>query len=270
MIEKLLKIDRRIIFVFVALAVTIPLLFRVKMPVPPTRHVKSMYDKIDSLPKGSHVLISFDYDPSSKEELQPMALAVLHHCFRKDINVIAMTLYPAGTGLAKNAINEISKKYGKKRGQDFVFLGFKAGSSLVILNMGEDIYTAFPEDFYGNKTVDLPALKGVNTLSDIDYAVDLTAGGIYEAWIVYGKEKYNFDLGVGCTAVMGPEMYPFIQSNQLTGFMGGLKGAAEYETLVDQEDRAVIGMSPQSVVHVLVVCFILIGNFLYFMSGRKK
>jgi len=200
--EKLLNIDRRIIFVLVALAVTIPLLFRFKMAVPPTSHVKSMYNKIDSLSHDSHVLISFDYDPSSKEELQPMALALLHHCFRKDIKVIGMTLYPAGTGLAENAINEIGKEYGKKSGKDYVFLGFKAGSSLVILNMGEDIYTAFQKDFYGKKTLGMPALKGVSSLRDIDYAVNLTAGGIYEAWIVYGREKYHFDLGVGCTAVI--------------------------------------------------------------------
>jgi len=270
LIEKLLNIDRRVIFVLVALAVTIPLLFRFKMAVPPTKHVKSMYNKIDSLSKNSHVLISFDYDPSSKEELQPMARALLHHCFKKDIKVIGMTLYPAGTGLAEKAIKEIGKEYGKISGKDYVFLGFKAGSSLVILNMGEDIYTAFQEDFYGKKTVGMPALNGVSSLRDIDYAVNLTAGGIYEAWIVYGREKYNFDLGVGCTAVMGPEMYPFIQSNQLTGFLGGLKGAAEYETLIDHKDRAAAGMSPQSVVHVLVVCFILFGNFLYFMSGRQK
>lgn len=268
--QKLLNIDRRVIFVLVALAVTIPLLFRFKMAVPPTRHVKSMYDKIDSLSKDSHVLISFDYDPSSKEELQPMARALLHHCFKKGIKVIGMTLYPAGTGLAEKAIKDIGKEYGKKSGKDYVFLGFKAGSSLVIMNMGEDIYTAFQEDFYGKKTIGMPALKGVSSLRDIDYAVNLTAGGIYEAWIVYGREKYNFDLGVGCTAVMGPEMYPFIQSNQLTGFLGGLKGAAEYETLIDHKDRAAAGMAPQSVVHVLVVCFILFGNFIYFTSGRKK
>ncbi len=268
--EKLLKVDRRILFVLVALAVTIPLLFRFKMTVPPTRHVISMYDKIDSLSKGSHVLISFDYDPSSKEELQPMARALLHHCFKKDIKVIGMTLYPAGTGLAEKVIKEIGKEYGKKSGKDYVFLGFKAGSSLVILNMGEDIYTAFQKDFYGKKTAGMLVLKGVSSLRDIDYSVNLTAVGIYEAWIVYGREKYNFELGVGCTAVMGPEMYPFIQSNQLNGFMGGLKGAAEYETLVGHKDRAAAGMAPQSVVHVLVVCFILFGNFIYFASGRKK
>lgn len=268
--EKLLKIDRRILFVLVALAVTIPLLFRFQMAVPPTRHVISMYNKIDSLSKDSHVLISFDYDPSSKEELQPMALALLHHCFKKDIKVIGMTLYPAGTGLAEKAIREIGNEYGKKSGRDYVFLGFKAGSSLVIMNMGEDIYTAFQKDFYGKKTDGMQVLKGVSSLRDIDYAVNLTAGGIYEAWIVYGREKYGFDLGVGCTAVMGPEMYPFIQSKQLNGFMGGLKGAAEYETLVGHKDRASAGMAPQSVVHVLVVCFILFGNFIYFATGRKK
>lgn len=268
--DKLLKIDRRIIFTFVALAVTIPLLFRFKMPVPPTTHVISMYNKINSLEKDSHVLISFDYDPSSKEELQPMALALLHHCFSRDIRVIGMTLYPAGTGLAEKAIKEIGEQYNKKSGIDYVFLGFKAGNALVIINMGEDIYTAFPKDFYGNNTYDMPALKGVSSLRDLDYAVDLTAGGIYENWIVYGKEKYNFELGVGCTAVMGPEMYPFIQSNQLNGFLGGLKGAAEYETLIKHKDRAAAGMSPQSVVHVLVVCLILFGNFIYFVSGRKK
>ena len=81
--DKLLKIDRRIIFVFVALAVTIPLLFRFKMAVPPTRHVISMYDKINALSEGSHVLISFDYDPSSKEELQPMAVALLVRAWQK-------------------------------------------------------------------------------------------------------------------------------------------------------------------------------------------
>ncbi len=268
--ERLLSIDRRYIFVFVALAVTIPLLIKFNLPVPPTRHVKSMYNKIDSLEKGSHVLISFDYDPSSKEELQPMALALLHHCFNKDIKVIGMTLYPAGTGLAEKAMKEIGEQYDKKNREDYAFLGFKAGSALVIINMGEDIYTAFPKDFYGNETIDMPALKDVRSLRDIDYVVNLTAGGIYQSWIVYGKEKYNFDLGVGCTAVMGPEMYPFIQSNQLNGFMGGLKGAAEYETLIERKSSAVAGMSPQSVAHVLVVCFILFGNFIYFMSGRKK
>ncbi len=268
--ERLLSIDRRYIFVFVALAVTIPLLIRFDLPVPVTKEVKGIYNKIDSLPEGAHVLIAFDFDPASKEELLPMALALLHHCFRKNVKVVGMTLNPGGTGLADSAITDTGKQYEKIQGEDYVFLGYKTGVELVMINMGENIYSAFPKDFYGNATVDLPALKGVQSLTDFDYVIDLASGASIETWIAFGKEKYDFDLGAGCTAVIGPDMYPFLQAKQINGLMSGLKGAAEYEILIKRESTAVAGMSPQSVVHVIVVLFVIFGNFLYFMSGRKR
>lgn len=268
--ERLLSIDRRYIFVFVALAVTIPLLIKFDLPVPVTKEVKGIYNKIDSLPEGAHVLIAFDFDPASKEELLPMALALLHHCFRKNVKVIGMTLNPGGTGLANSAITDTAKQYEKIQGEDYVFLGYKTGVELVMINMGENIYSAFPKDFHGNATVDLPALKGVQSLTDFDYVIDLASGSSIEAWIAFGKEKYDFDLGAGCTAVIGPDMYPFLQAKQINGLMSGLKGAAEYEILIKRKSTAVAGMSPQSVVHVIVVLFVIFGNFLYFMSGRKR
>ena len=268
--ERLLRIDRRYIFVLVALAVTIPLLIRFNLPILATKEVKGIYNKIDSLPEGSHILIAFDYDPASKEELQPMAIALLHHCFRNNIKVVGMTLYPGGPGLADKAITETGKQYNKVNGEDYVFLGFKTGFELVMINMGENIYSAFSKDFHGNLTVGMPALEGIQSLHDFEFVIDLASGSTIEAWIAFGKEKYDFDLGAGCTAVIGPDMYPFLQSKQLTGLMSGLKGAAEYETLINKKAHAVAGMSPQSVVHVLIVIFVIFGNFIYFMTGRNK
>jgi hypothetical protein len=268
--ERLLSIDRRIIFAIVAVAVTIPLLIKFDLPIPATKEVMGIYDKIDSLPEGSHVLIAFDYDPASKEELQPMAIALLHHCFKKNIKVIGMTLNPGGTGLANSAITEVGNEYGREYKEDYVFLGYKTGVELVMINMGENIYSAFPKDFKGNATTDMPVLKGVQSLQDFNFVIDLASGSSIEAWIAFGKEKYGFDLGAGCTAVIGPDMYPFLQSKQIDGLMSGLKGAAEYEVLINRKSSAVAGMSPQSVAHVLVVLFVIFGNFLYFMTGRKK
>ncbi len=165
--ERLLRVDRRILFVFVAVAVTIPLLIRFDLPVIATKEVKGIYNKIESLPEGSHVLIAFDYDPASKEELQPMAIALLHHCFKNNIKVIGMTLNPGGTGLANSAITEVGNEYGRKYKEDYVFLGYKTGVELVMINMGENIYSAFPKDFSGNATADLPVLKGVQSLQDL-------------------------------------------------------------------------------------------------------
>ena len=267
--ERLLNLDRRIIFIFVFAAVVISLLLKFELPIPATEPVINIYNKIDSLDENNHILLAFDYDPSSKEELYPMAIALLHHCFSRNIKVLGLTLWPSGAGLAEKAITSIADEYGKESGNDFVFLGFKPGQASLIINMGENLYTAFPKDYYGNETSKLPALKGINSLKDIDYIVDLAAGQTIETWIAYGKEKYKFEMGAGCTAVIGPDLYPFLQSGQLNGLMGGLKGAAEYETLVNKKSMAVRGMRPQSVVHLLVIVFVFIGNVLYFFHKKK-
>jgi hypothetical protein len=268
--EKLLGIDRRIIFAIVAVAAITPMLLRFEIPIPITSIVKKVYNDIESLPEGSHILIAFDYDPASKEELYPMAVALLHHCYKKNLYVIGMTLNVTGKDLAEQAMSSTAARYGKKSGEDYVFLGFKAGFYSVIAGMGQNIYSTFPKDAYGNNTRDLPALAGVETLRDFDYVIDLAAGSTTETWIVYGKEKYKFDLAAGCTAVIGPDMYPFYQSGQLNGFLSGLKDAAEYETLVGEKAQAVRGMPSQSITHLVVIFFVLFGNAIYFLTGKHR
>ena len=84
------------------------------------------------------------------------------------------------------------------RDRDYVFLGWSPGGSAVILNMGQDLYNAFPADYGGKATKGLPVLAGVQNLRDVTYAVSLGAGnpGV-EAWYVFGKDKYKFELGGG-------------------------------------------------------------------------
>ena len=85
-------------------------------------------------------------------------------------------------------------------------------------------------------------LQGVQSLRDVNYAISLGAGkpGV-EEWYVFGKDKYKFELGGGCTGVMAPGLYPLLRSGQINGLIGGLRGAAEYETLIGPEGQ---GRSP--------------------------
>ena len=72
----------------------------------------------------------------------------------------------------------------------------------------------------------------------MNYAVSLGAGnpGV-EDWYVFGKDKYKFELGGGCTGVMAPGLYPLLRSGQINGLIGGLRGAAEYEILSARRAR---------------------------------
>ena len=268
--ERMLKIDRRIIFLVIGLCTLLPLLYPVGLPVKISPEVRGVYDFIEGLPAGSVFLLSMDFDPASKPELHPQALSLLRHAFRKNLRVIAMTLWVSGTGMADQILMQVAKETGKENGKDFVFLGWSPGGSAVIINMGQDLYTTFPSDYSGRPTKGLPVLDGIQTLKDVNYAVSLAAGnpGV-EAWYVFGKDKYKFELGGGCTGVIAPGLYPLLRSGQINGLIGGLRGAAEYESLIDRKGRAVAGMDAQSATHLAIVVLVIICNMFYFSLRRQ-
>lgn len=263
---KLLRMDRRVIFVLIALATLIPLLRPIGFPIRISPEVKRIYDHIESLPPGSVFLLSLDFDPASKPELYPMAVALLNHAFKRDLRVIGMTLWVTGTGMAEKVVSGIAGEYGKRRGVDYTFLGYSPGGTNVIINMGQDLAGAFPTDHYGERTADLPVMQGVTSLRQVDYVVSLAAGtpGV-ESWYVYGNEKYGFELGGGVTAVIAPGLYPFLDTGQINGLIGGLRGAAEYETLIEMKGKAVAGMDAQSATHFIIIGLILLCNLFYFL-----
>jgi len=270
MINKLADIDRRYIFVLIFISLAIPTIYPFDMPIEPSKEVRAIHEKIESLPPGSPVLLSMDYDPSSKPELYPMTIALLRHMFAKDLHVLGMTHWPAGRDLAKGAIQSVAKEMGKVEGEDYVYFGYAAGGISLIINMGQDLYSAFPADSRGVATKEIPMLKKVKSLKELSYAVTLAAGSTVEWWIVYGAEKYGFEMGAGCTAVIAPDLYPFLQAGQVNGLLGGIKGAWEYEALIKKRGDAYKAVPAQSSVHAVVILLIILCNIGYFYSRRRR
>ncbi len=276
-VENLGRIDRRIIFIVMALSVVVPLAMRLSLPIPigegPS---KDMYDAVEALPSGSTVLLSFDYDPSTMPELQPMAVALSQHLMRKDIKIVSLALWPMGVSLGNEAMRSVADSLGKEEYTDWVNLGYKTGGGVLIVRMGSDIQSVFPVDYDGNPVGDMPVMDGISRLSDFDMILSLSAGdpGV-PAWVMMAGDRYNIPIGGGCTAVSAPQFYPYLGTGQMVGLLGGLKGAADYETMVrvgvenPPAGTATPGMAAQSVAHLVIMLFIILGNISY-LAGKKK
>ncbi len=296
-IQKVLNVDRRVIYLIVFLAVAIPIIFPLNLPVTLTEEVMGVYNEIENLPEGSPILIAVDYEPSSSPELNPMTRAILKHCFKKNLRVVTTTIWPtdgSGGSIADKLVEEEARIAGKIRGKDFVNLGFKTGSYAVVIGMGEDFKKTFPKDFNGNVLDKLEILNGthsngnsesslpnaafsqdarakkINSLKDFSYMVCIHDDSSVFTWITYGYERYGIKIGTGCTAVMAPGNYPSLQAKQITGIIGGLKGASEYEKLMNYRGEGARGMDSQSVIHVFIIILIFLGNLTYFILERKK
>lgn len=282
--ERMMIIDRRWIFLVLALVCIATYAFTFDIPIVVTDEVRVIYEFVDSLEPGEIVFVAIDYDPASQAELHPMAYAIMEHCFRKELKIVFTALSQNGPGMADQAIRDIADSValpatyngvsypGKviQSGVDYTFLGYKPYFALIILGMGQNFRIPFPTDYYGVPLDSLPMMQGVQNYDNVACVIDLSAGNIADYWISYGQGRYNFPLALGLTGVMAADYYPYLNSGQIFGIMGGLLGAAQYEALADNPGLAIDGMRVQLFAHVVIIFFIVIGNIGYFMTRRPR
>ena len=266
---------RRVVFLYVAIAVTLPFVMSISQKIPISPEVQTLYDGLDALNPGAKVLASFDYDPPSAPELQPMAESLFRYCFDNDLKVIIIGLWPQGPLQANMALEKVlaDPKYDSRNlqyGIDYVNLGFQTGNEFVIQRMGSDFRSMFATDYSGRNYDDLPLMNNVKNFSNIDYVFNLSAGypGPVE-WVQVAVDRYGVTLGAGNTAVQAPQCYPYLRSGQLLGILGGMNGAAEFEVLTGTLGKGTKFMLSQSFAHMIVIAFIIIGNAAY-IKGRRK
>lgn len=282
---KLTQIDRRVIFIAVALAILIPLIFPVHMPMGAQRVTKNLYASVEAVDRTRDVLLlSSDYAPQTEAENHPMAIAILRHCFARRLPVLINALYVEGAPLLDMAMNQVMDEFNARAktnadsiiyGRDVVYLGWQPPPIVPILSMGRSISGIYPVDYRGNPTDSLEVMKRVHNYDQIGLVVGLTSSVSPLWYVMYAQTKFGVKVGAGCTAVSAPDFYPYCRSGQLTGMMAGMKGAAEYEELVGNQygvagrRRATEGMASQSAAHLLMMAFVIIGNIAYFATRRK-
>jgi len=269
--EKMEKMDRRWVYLMVAIMVILPFLIPADFPISITPEAQMLYDAVEALPDSSVVLLVFDYYPSTIAECEPMTIAALHHFFSKDCKVITLSNIPlGGPSMAERVTRMMAEQYNKVYGVDFVNLGYKANYVAVMSGMGTSIESIFPTDNSGTPLAELPLMQNVHNYDDISFLFEVADNATADYWVSIVNAQFGLPMGCGTTAVSAPKYYAFVSAGQFVGLLGGMKGAAEYEILIGHKADAVTGMSAQSLVHLLVIFLVIIGNVGFFLGRSKK
>ncbi len=275
--ERMMNLDRRWVYLAIGLVVAVTAIWSFPVPLYVTPEVRSVYDFVDGLVPGEVLMIGVDYDPAALAELHPMTYAITRQCFSKDVKLLLCCLHQNGPGMVEQVIAQVAEEYGKVNGVDYVYMGYKPYPAISILAMGQNFRIPFPEDYYGTPLDSLPMMRNITNYDNVKAILNISAGSATEYWIIYANGRYNAKLAIGVTGVMTADYYPFLQSGQIFGIIGGMKGAAEYEYLAEKggyitRDQlwASKSMPIQTTTHIVIILFIVIGNVGYFMSKGKK
>jgi hypothetical protein len=271
--KKMKQIDKRWLYLLIFFGVAIPLIVTVGFPIETTENVRLVHDMIENTPTGSKVILSFDYDPASKPELHPMAIAVMDHCFNKDLKIIVTALWPMGVLMAEDVFSKLEEVHPQvEYGVDYVNMGYKAGGIVTIQAMGKNFKEVFPKDMNGTPVAELPILYGINNFDNLGFVTAFSAGdpGLKQ-WVQVAHDTYGLKVSGGVTGVSAPSMLPYVnEQQQLHGLLAGLKAAAEYELLIEKPGSATNGMDAQSIAHLIIIAFIAIGNINYWRNRKAQ
>jgi len=284
-IDRLTTINRKIIYLVLAIVIVIPLIFPSPQKVRVMAPVEKLFNAVDTIHEDKALIINFEYDPQSQPEVEPMGLAVLRHAFKRRIKVLVMSLYVQPLGLAKSALDQVVGEINAESksnpdsiiyGRDFVFLGWQPGFYIPILGMGESITNVYKTDYYGNKTDTLTLMKQTKNYNNVELLVSLAVSDIPIYWVAYAQNRFGLQVGAGVTAVSAGDFYPYYQSGQFTGLMVGMKGGAEYEELlatrlnIHKRRKAGETLSSITFAHLTIILLIVIGNVGFFIKRRKR
>ena len=272
LILKLGTVDRRWIFLIIGTVVIIPLFFPLGLPIRATATTQKVYDTIDALPHGSKVLFSCEYGPSTKPEIHPMTLAVMRHLFKNKHKVYVTCLWPDGQFLAEEALDQVGgEEYGLKYGEDYVLLGFRPGNEAVVKGIVSNLRKVYTIDSRGTKVTEIPMMDGIHRFEDFDFLFSASAGypGTIE-WVQYAVDPTDVPMSTGTTSIQVNEVMPYVAAGQVNGILAGMPGAAEYEALIGVPGIGTSGMDAQSVAHLVIVLFIVLGNIGYFIERQRS
>ena len=288
------SLDRRIIFLLIGLSVLIPLIKPnwLSLPIKIDQNTEIVFDTVSDLKEGDKVLLSFAYGASTKPEIHPMAVALLKHLFSKGVYVYIVSLWPEGPIMANQALSDaLNSRLFADSIPEYVQFDYKVGGFVVIKGIADNFREIYKQDINGNSIDEINIMNGINSVEDFDLVFDFSAGVPGNAeWVQYACDPKGVPLSSGCTSIMVTDAIPYIESGQLKGILAGMPGAAEYEKLVYdymileqnsnnkfissdvvvERGKAHSRMSAQSVAHLLMVLFIIIGNLAYYFNRREN
>jgi hypothetical protein len=222
-----------------------------------------LFELIEALPAGSHILISLDFAPGAEAETQAIAEALVFHALDRSCRVHLTTLWATGESAAARAIEAALARTREPKvyGRDYVVLGFKSGGPGAINALVTDFRGLVTTDFSGATIDELEIMREIAGFDDYALVVTVSAGspGAKEwAQFAGGRSSRGPRVAAAVSAIDAPALLPYVPRS-LAALCAGLAGAAEYERLLARgrtrstpELRSALSLAPAQIAGEIV------------------
>lgn len=280
--DKLTAVDRRVFYWILFVALTVPFLTPLGLPITVTPSTRSYYDGLKTIQNDEVVVLSINSGVSAWGDCLPAMVASVYQVHQQGgklivwsigYNDVDLTWAKIKTILAKDVFSDWVE------GEDYVYFGYCSPQETNVALLRDNIRSVYPKDVRGVNTDDIPLMKTINDATKIKFVMSSDTG---DAQIYYirqwkngavnyvgtGKPPLVAELGIAMNK--SGDMVYYLSGDEF-GLVAGSRGAAELEALVGRKGDATTTMDSISVSHVLLVLAIILANIgVLATRGQKK
>lgn len=285
------NIDRRLIYLVVILAISIPLVFRYSVRPAEMKSATQLFDVVEKIPtrgdEPSFAMVALDFGPSTKAENEPQAEVIIEHLMRRRVPFFVISSYPLAEAFLRDIPERVAARLMREfpgerweYGREWINLGYRPGGALFLqaLSKSEDLAEYLAKDYVGTPIRDIPVFGKIKNLKDIKFLGEFTGlvGGLDSYIQFFQRADYVPAIGHGCTSITIPEAYIYLDSGQLKGALEGIAGAAWYSELLLRQnprrevDAALTINTALGVAHLAIILLIMLGNITMLLGKRKE
>lgn len=280
--DKLTAVDRRVFYWILFVALTVPFLTPLGLPITVTPSTRSYYDGLQTIQNGEVVVLSINSGVSAWGDCLPAMVASVYQVHQQGGKLIVWSIGYNDCDLTWTKIKTILAKdvfSDWVEGEDYVYFGYCSPQETNVALLRDNIRSVYPKDVRGVNTDDIPLMKTINDATKIKFVMSSDTG---DAQIYYirqwkngavnyvgtGKPPLVAELGIAMNK--SGDMVYYLSGDEF-GLVAGSRGAAELEALVGRKGDATTTMDSISVSHILLVLAIILANIgVLATRGQKK
>jgi hypothetical protein len=268
-VNKLLTLDARIIYVIVLACLTYPLINPIGLPLPIDPLTIAFKNEVDALKPGDLVVVMVDMEQGVVGDVGPGSIVFMNEIFAKPgVKFIQVCFYRADAPIIFDTqvmpyVDQKDKVYG----EDWVNIGYIEGAAAAQAAFAADFHLS-NIDVFGTPLEEIPLMKEARSMEDAVLVVQFGSGSAGKMQMM--AMPYNKRFISGVTSMYFIMERPEVDAGLIHGMLNGMKGGAEYEFLTKRPGRGVAGMDSISLQHSFLIVIALIANVLYIYQRYVK
>lgn len=273
-------IDRRFIYLLIFVLVLIPVLNPIGLPIATTQDTETYNDYLQSLDEDDIIWSAWETGFSGYNELKPGIIATYREVIASGAKMVIafgtteeQAVYNLVMGDQENGIpgllTSVMEEYDYNYGEDYICIGYVLVNEASTSALANNLHDVTMTDYKGNNLADT-FYNDLNNAGDFSLIIDFSTGMQTIAMINHWVMDYDIPMIEGAIGVNIPSLMPYINTGHLKAMLQSTKGCAELEYLTGNPGSGMTSMDSFTLVHFMLIIFIILGNIGYFAWERHS